>query len=118
MLWIVLAVISSLTFKGISYAFTIPAIISLLLILPIIVKAKWAKGMYHYVVVAGWTVSSILLLGPIMYIIFIAKTISIAPLITVVTALITFSIVGIVNWLTENAYYSTGFHKGSKDYLN
>jgi len=117
-LWIVLAVISSLTFKGISYAFTIPAIISLLLILPIIVKAKWAKGMYHYVVVAGWTVSSILLLGPIMYIIFIAKTISIAPLITVVTALITFSIVGIVNWLTENAYYSTGFHKGSKDYLN
>jgi len=117
-LWIVLAVISSLTFKGISYAFTIPAIISLLLILPIIVKAKWAKSMYHYVVVAGWTVSSTLLLGPIMYIIFIAKTISIAPLITVVTALITFSIVGIVNWLTENAYYRTGFHKGSKDYLN
>lgn len=101
-LWMVLAVITSLTFKGISYAFTIPAIISLLLILPIIGKAKWAKGVYHYVVVAGWTVSSILLLGPIMYLIFIAKTITIAPIITVVTALITFSIVGIVNWLTAN----------------
>lgn len=101
-LWVVLAVISSLTFKGISYAFTIPAIISLLLILPIIVKAKWAKGVYHYVVVAGWTVSSILLLAPIMYLIYIAKTISIAPIITVVTAIITFSIVGIVNWLTAN----------------
>ena len=101
-LWIVLAVMSSLTFKGISYAFTIPAIISLLLILPILVKVKWAKGVYHYVAVAGWTVSSILLLAPIIYLIYIAKTISIAPIITVVTALITLPIVGIVNWLTTD----------------
>jgi len=101
-LWIVLAVISSLTFKGISYAFTIPAIISLLLILPILVKVKWAKGVYHYVAVAGWTVTSILLLAPIIYLIYIAKTISIAPIITVVTALITLPIVGIVNWLTTD----------------
>jgi len=101
-LWIVLAVISSLTFKGISYAFTIPAIISLLLILPILVKVKWAKGVYHYVAIAGWTVTSILLLAPIMYLIYIAKTISIAPIITVVTALITLPIVGIVNWLTTD----------------
>ena len=101
-LWIVLAVMSSLTFKGISYAFTIPAIISLLLILPILVKVKWAKGVYHYVVVAGWTVTSILLLAPIMYMIYIAKTISIAPIIVVITALITFPIVGIVNWLTTD----------------
>ncbi|MCL1699431.1 M28 family peptidase [Lysinibacillus sp. Bpr_S20] len=101
-LWIVLAVMSSLTFKGISYAFTIPVIISLLLILPIIVKAKWAKGVYHYVAVAGWIVSSILLLEPIMYLIYIAKTISIATIIVVVTALITFPVVGIVNWLTKD----------------
>jgi len=101
-LWIVLAVMSSLTFKGISYAFTIPAIISLLLILPILVKVKWAKGVYHYVAVAGWTVTSILLLAPIIYLIYIAKTISIAPIITVVTALITLPIVGIVNWLTTD----------------
>ena len=101
-LWIVLAVISSLTFKGISYAFTIPAIISLLLILPILVKVKWAKGVYHYVAIAGWTVTSILLLAPIIYLIYIAKTISIAPIIVVVTALITFPIVGIVNWLTTD----------------
>ncbi|MGE7111951.1 hypothetical protein [Lysinibacillus sp. NPDC047702] len=101
-LWIVLAVISSLTFKGSSYAFTIPAIISLLLILPILVKVKWAKGVYHYVAVAGWTISSILLLAPIKYLIYIAKTISIAPIIVVITTLITFPIVGIVNWLTTN----------------
>ncbi|MGE7110369.1 M28 family peptidase [Lysinibacillus sp. NPDC047702] len=101
-LWIVLAVMSSLTFKGISYAFTIPAIISLLLILPILVKVKWAKGVYHYVAVAGWTVTSILLLAPIIYLIYIAKTISIAPIIVVITALITFPIVGIVNWLTTD----------------
>lgn len=43
-LWMVLAVLTSFTFKGISYAFTIPAIISLLLIIPIIFKANWAIG--------------------------------------------------------------------------
>lgn len=101
-LWIVMAVMTSLTFKGISYAFTIPAIISLLLILPIIVKVKWVKGAYHYVAVAGWTVSSILLLAPIMYMIYVAKTISIAPIIAILTALITFPIIGIVNWLMTN----------------
>lgn len=101
-LWILLAVITSLTFKGISYAFTIPAIISLLLLLPIIIKAKWAKGVYHYVVVAGWTVSSVLLLAPIMYLIYIAKTISVAPIIGGITTFITFPIVGIVNWLTTD----------------
>lgn len=98
-LWIVLAVITSLSFKGISYAFTIPTIISLLLILPIILKANWAKAVYQYVVVAGWTVLSILLLAPIMYLIYVAKTISIAPIIAVVTALIILPIVGIVNWI-------------------
>lgn len=101
-LWIVLAVITSLTFKGISYAFTIPAIISLLLILPIILKANWAKDVCHYAAVAGWTVSSILLLAPIMYLIYVAKTISIAPIIAVLTALITFPIVAIVNWLMSD----------------
>jgi len=101
-LWIVLAVITSLTFKGISYAFLIPAIISLLLLLPIIVKAKWANSVYHYIVAAGWTVSSILLLAPIMYLIFIAKTMSIAPIIAVGIALITFPIVGIVNLKTTD----------------
>ncbi len=101
-LWILLAVITSLTFKGISYAFTIPAIISLLLLLPIIIKAKWAKGVYHYVVVAEWTVSSVLLLAPIMYLIYIAKTISVAPIIGGITTFITFPIVGIVNWLTTD----------------
>ncbi|TQR37003.1 M28 family peptidase [Lysinibacillus sphaericus] len=101
-LWIVVAVITSLTFKGISYAFTIPAIISVLLLLPIIIKVNWAKGVYHYVVVAGWTVSSVLLLAPIMYLIYIAKTISVAPIIGGVTAFITFPIVGIVNWLTTD----------------
>lgn len=101
-LWIVLAVITSFTFKGISYAFTIPTTISLLLILPIIVKSKWGNGVYHYIVVAGWTVSSILLLAPIMYLIYIAKTMSIAPIIAVVTSLVAFPIVGIVNWLTTD----------------
>jgi len=101
-LWIVLAVITSFTFKGISYAFTIPTIISLLLILPIIVKPKWVNGVYHYIVVARWTVSSILLLAPIMYLIYIAKTMSVAPIIAVVTSLIAFPIVGIVNWLTTD----------------
>lgn len=101
-LWIVLAVITSFTFKGISYAFTIPTTISLLLILPIIVKPKWGNGVYHYIVVAGWTVSSILLLAPIMYLIYIAKTMSIAPIIAVVTSLVAFPIVGIVNWLTTD----------------
>lgn len=100
--WIVLAVISSLTFKGVSYAFTIPAIISLLLIFPIILKVNWAKARYHYVAVVGWTVPSILLLAPIMYMIYVAKTITIAPFITILTALITFPVVGIVNWLMTN----------------
>ena len=98
-LWIVLAVITSLTFKGISYAFTIPAITCLLLILPIIFKVNWAKGKYHYVAVTGWTVPSILLLSPIMYLIYVAKTISIAPVIAILMAIVTFPIVAIVNWL-------------------
>jgi len=98
-LWIVLAVITSLTFKGISYAFTIPAITCLLLILPIIFKVNWAKGKYHYVAVTGWTVPSILLLSPIMYLIYVAKTISIVPIIAILTTLIIFPIVAIVNWL-------------------
>ena len=98
-LWIVLAVITSLTFKGISYTFTIPAIICLLLILPIIFKVNWAKGKYHYVAVTGWTVPSILLLSPIMYLIYVAKTISIVPIIAILTTLIIFPIVAIVNWL-------------------
>ncbi|MGE8036698.1 M28 family peptidase [Lysinibacillus sp. NPDC093692] len=98
-LWIVLAVITSFTYKGISYAFTIPGIISLLLILPIILKVKWAKALYHYVAVAGWTVPCILLLAPIMYLIYVALTISIAPIIAILTAIITFPIVAIVNWL-------------------
>lgn len=101
-LWIVLAVMTSLTFKGISYAFTIPVIISLLLILPILFKTNWAKAVYHYAVVAGWTVSSILLLAPIMYLIYVAKTISIAPIIAILTALITFPIAAIVNWLMSD----------------
>jgi len=99
LLWILLAVVTSFTFKGISYAFTIPAIISLLLILPIILKAKWAKGVYHYVVVCGWTVPSILLLAPIMYLMYVAQTISVAPIVAILTAFITFPIVTIVNWL-------------------
>ncbi|MFJ6208653.1 M28 family peptidase [Lysinibacillus sp. NPDC092081] len=98
-LWILLAVMTSLTFKGISYAFTVPAIISLLLILPIILKVNWAKGVYHYIVVAGWTVPSILLLAPIMYLMYVAQTISIAPILAILTAIITFPIVAIVNWL-------------------
>ncbi|QQP14531.1 M28 family peptidase [Lysinibacillus agricola] len=98
-LWIVLAVITSFTFKGISYAFTIPVIISLLLILPILLKVKWAKALYHYVAVAGWTVPSMLLLAPIMYLIYVAQTISIAPIIAILTAIITFPIVAIVSWL-------------------
>ncbi|MGE7094185.1 M28 family peptidase [Lysinibacillus sp. NPDC048646] len=101
-LWIVLAVIASLTFKGISFAFTIPAIISLLLIFPIILKVNWAKARYHYVAVAGWTISSILLLAPIMYMIYVAKTISIAPIIAILMAFITLPIIGIVNWLMTN----------------
>ncbi|MGE7998431.1 M28 family peptidase [Lysinibacillus sp. NPDC093190] len=98
-LWIVLAVITSLTFKGVSYAFTIPAIISLLLVLPIVLKLNWAKAVYHYVVVAGWVVPSILLLAPIMYQMYVALTISIAPILAILTAIITFPIVAIVNWL-------------------
>lgn len=99
LLWILLAAVTSFTFKGISYAFTIPAIISLLLILPIILKAKWAKGVYHYVVVCGWTVPSILLLAPIMYLMYVAQTISVAPIVAILTAFITFPIVAIMNWL-------------------
>lgn len=38
----------------------------------------------------------------IMYLIYIAKTISIAPIIIVGTTLITFPVVGIVNWLTTD----------------
>ncbi|MFE3576365.1 M28 family peptidase [Lysinibacillus sp. NPDC059133] len=98
-LWIVLAVITSLTFKGISYAFTIPAIICILLILPIISKVNWAKAKYHYVAVTGWIVPSILLLAPIMYLIYVARTLSIAPVIAILTALISFPIIAIVNWL-------------------
>lgn len=98
-LWIVLAVMTSLTFKGVSYAFTIPAIISLLLVIPIVLKLNWAKAVYHYVVVAGWTVPSILLLAPIMYLMYVALTISIAPILAILTAIITFPIVAIVNWL-------------------
>jgi len=98
-LWIVLAALTSFTFKGISYAFTIPAIISLLLILPIILKANWAKGIYPYIAVTGWTVPSILLLAPIMYLIYVALTISMAPIIAILTAIIIFPIVAIVNWI-------------------
>ncbi|MFT9820671.1 M28 family peptidase [Lysinibacillus sp. NPDC056185] len=97
--WIALAVMTSLTFKGISYAFTIPVIISLLLIIPILLKVNWAKGVYHYVVVAGWVVPSILLLAPIMYLMYIALTISIAPILAILTAIIAFPIIAIVNWL-------------------
>lgn len=97
--WIALAVITSLTFKGISYAFTIPMIISLLLVVPIIFKASWAKGVYHYIAVAGWTVPSILLLAPIMYLMYVAQTISITPILAILTAIITFPIIGIVNLL-------------------
>lgn len=98
-LWMILAVITSFTIKGISYTFTIPAIISLLLIIPIIFKANWAKGVYRYLVVAGWTVPSILLLAPIMYLMYVAQTISIAPILAILTAIIAFPIVAIVNWL-------------------
>ncbi|MFB7157616.1 M28 family peptidase [Lysinibacillus sp. NPDC056232] len=98
-IWILLAALTSYTFKGISYAFTIPAIISLLLILPIILKANWRKGVYPYIAVAGWTVPSILLLAPIMYLIYVALTISMAPIIAILTAIIIFPIVAIVNWL-------------------
>ncbi|KOP80204.1 hypothetical protein AMS59_02060 [Lysinibacillus sp. FJAT-14745] len=90
---------TSLTFKGISYAFTIPAIISLLLILPIILKFNWAKGVYNYVTVAGWEVPSILLLAPVMYLMYVAQTISIAPILAILTAIIAFQITAIVNWL-------------------
>lgn len=98
-LWILLAVMTSFTFKGVSYAFTIPAIISLLLILPIVLKANWAIGVYRYIAVGGWTVPSILLLAPIMYLMYVAQTISVAPIVAILTALITFPIVAIVNWL-------------------
>lgn len=97
--WIVLAMMTSLTFKGVSYAFTIPAIISLLLVIPIVLKLNWVKAVYHYVVIAGWIVPSILLLAPIMYLMYVALTINIAPILALLTAIITFPIVAIVNWL-------------------
>lgn len=97
--WIVLAMMTSLTFKGVSYAFTIPAIISLLLVIPIVLKLNWVKAVYHYVVIAGWIVPSILLLVPIMYLMYVALTINIAPILALLTAIITFPIVAIVNWL-------------------
>lgn len=34
-----------------------------------------------------------------MYLIFVAKTISIAPVIAILTAITTFTVVAIVNWL-------------------
>lgn len=98
-LWILLGTLTSFTFKGISYAFTIPAFISLLLIVPLILKAKWAKGVYRYIALSGWIVPSILLLAPIMYLIYVALTISMVPIIAVLTAIIIFPIVAIVNWL-------------------
>ncbi|MBG9467627.1 hypothetical protein ABE55_13860 [Bacillus thuringiensis] len=98
-LWIVLAVITSLIFKGISYAFTIPVIISLLLILPIILKVNWIKFFYHYVIIIGWIVPSILLLAPIIYMSYMAKTASIAPIIAIATAVISYPTIAIVNWL-------------------
>ncbi|KMY32572.1 hypothetical protein ACZ11_10690 [Lysinibacillus xylanilyticus] len=57
------------------------------------------KGGYRNITVAGWTIPSILLLAPIMYLIFVAKTISIAPVIAILTAITTFTVVAIVNWL-------------------
>ncbi|MED3802190.1 hypothetical protein P4562_09640 [Lysinibacillus xylanilyticus] len=55
------------------------------------------KGVYRNIKVAGWTIPSILLLALIMYLIFVAKTISIAP--AILTAITTFTVVAIVNWL-------------------
>lgn len=98
-LWVVLAVITSLIFKGISYAFTIPAIISLLLLLPIIVKVNWIKIIYHYVIITGWIVPSILLLAPTLYMIYVAKTVGIAPIIAIATSVIAYPTIAIVNGL-------------------
>ena len=98
-IWAILAVMTSLTFKGISYAFTIPVIISLLLIIPILLKVNWAKGVYNYVTVAGWGVPSILLLAPVMYLMYVAQTISIAPILAILTAIIASQIIAIVNWI-------------------
>ncbi|MFB6367449.1 M28 family peptidase [Paenibacillus elgii] len=101
--WVVLAIVTSLTFKGISYAFTIPAVISLVLILPILFKLNWAQSIYRYVVVAGWTVTGTLLLAPLLYMIYVAKTISIVPVIAIFTALVAFPIAAVVMWLDREA---------------
>ncbi|MCP3776345.1 hypothetical protein NLX71_24110 [Paenibacillus sp. MZ04-78.2] len=101
--WVVLAILTSLTFKGISYAFTIPAVISLALILPILFKLNWAQSIYRYVVVAGWTVTSTLLIAPLLYMIYVAKTLSILPIIAIFTALVAFPIAAVVMWLNREA---------------
>ena len=102
-IWIILAIITSLTFKGISYLFVLPALVGVFLIIVALVKPQVMLSNYRYIVIASWTIVTTILLAPVIYMIYIAQTLKFAPILGIFVALLIMPIIAAIQYKSAKA---------------
>lgn len=100
LLWIIFAGITSFLVKGVSYAFVIPFILSLVSILPLLYQGKRGSTQYYRIFfMILCLVPSLWLMAPILYLMYISMTIGIAPVIALISSLVLSLIIVSVKWI-------------------
>ncbi|WP_176444632.1 M28 family peptidase [Paenibacillus herberti] len=101
--WLILAVLTSVFVKGMSYVFVLPAALSLLAILPLMFRSeKRIPTFYGYGFIIPMVIPSVMLLSPIIYLIFVSMTIGIAPVTNVLSSLAAFNVIFASLWAFDN----------------
>ncbi|WP_057763118.1 M28 family peptidase [Cytobacillus praedii] len=101
-IWILLSIITNLTFKGISYLFVIPALLAVFLLNLALLKPQVMLSNYRYIVIASWTIVTTILLAPVIYMIYIAQTLKFAPIIGIFVALLIMPIIAAIQYRSAN----------------
>ncbi|SDT31691.1 Zn-dependent amino-or carboxypeptidase, M28 family [Paenibacillaceae bacterium GAS479] len=101
--WLILAVLTSVFVKGMSYVFVLPAALSLLAILPLMFRSKGQiPAFYGYGFLIAMALPCVMLLSPIIYLIFVSMTVGIAPVTSVLASLAAFSVMFASMWVLQN----------------
>ncbi|UNK15880.1 M28 family peptidase [Paenibacillus sp. N3/727] len=98
LIWITLAITTSLTFKGISYLFVLPALLGVFLIIVALEKPQVMLSNYRYIVIASWTIVTTILLAPFIYVIYTAQTLKFAPILGILVALLIMPIIAAIQY--------------------